>query len=81
MFILGFIAVLTAIIFQVMAAYAQVDWVLYIARAIAFLEPCITTCARAHITKLVSPFEIGAVFAVVGAFQVRNVPPVSGASL
>ena len=66
----GFVAVCTATVAEVMSAFAQVDWVLYLGGVIAFLGPCTTTCARANITKLVSPFEIGATFAVVGAFQV-----------
>lgn len=73
----GFVAVVMATIAEFMMAFAKVDWILYLSGLVAFLNPCSTTCARANITKLVSPFEIGATFAVVGAFQVSadHVPP------
>ena len=71
---LGFVAVLTSTVSEFMTAFAKVDWILYLGGVIAFLGPCATTTARANITKLVSPFEIGATFAVVGAFQVTQRP-------
>ena len=43
-------------------AFADHGWQIYVGAVIASLSVCITTTIRSNITKIVGPFEIGAVF-------------------
>ena len=43
-------------------AFADHGWQIYAGAVIAALSVCITTTIRSNITKIVGPFEIGAVF-------------------
>ena len=51
-------------------AFAESGWQIYVGAVIASLSICITTTIRSNITKIVGPFEIGAVFS--GTCTSRN---------
>ena len=53
-------------------AYAEKEWQLYVGIAFGALSMAVTTLCRSSMSKLVEPDEIGKVFSVVGALQVRE---------
>ena len=53
-------------------AYAEKEWQLYVGIAFGALSMAVTTLCRSSMSKLVEPDEIGKVFSVVGALQVRQ---------
>ena len=53
-------------------AYAEKEWQLYVGIAFGALSMAVTTLCRSSMSKLVEPDEIGKVFSVVGALQVRG---------
>ena len=66
---LAFFGVIGCAVQQVIVAFTTAEWVLYISGIIAFLGATITTTCRALVTKLVGPFEVGSVFAIMASFQ------------
>ena len=50
-------------------AFAESGWQIYAGALIASLSVCITTTIRSNITKIVGPFEIGAVFSGTSRIQ------------
>ena len=69
---LGALAWLTISGSSVMLAFATQEWHIWVAVTVAFLELVITTSIRSNISKVVGPFEIGAVFSILATFQAEN---------
>ena len=69
---LGAIALLTASGSSVITAFATEEWHIWVAGAVSFLGVATTTSIRSNITKIVGPFEVGAVFSILATFQANN---------
>ena len=63
-------AVLLNIIAQLIVAFNNKVWVLYIAYGLWMLFNTITTTCRSNLSKLMDPTEIGKAFSVLGIIQV-----------
>ena len=70
---IGFFAVTGVIFQQLVICFTPPDltFMVYIAGIPAVMSVCITTVCRSLITKCVQPWEIGTVFSVIGALQVK----------
>ena len=66
---LGAFAWLTVSASAVITALATEEWLIWVAVAVIFLELIIT---RSIISKVVGPFEVGAVFSILATFQAEN---------
>ena len=69
---LGAIALLTASGSSVITAFATEEWHIWVAGVVSFLGVATTTSIRSNITKIVGPFEVGAVFSILATFQANN---------
>ena len=69
---LGAIALLTASGSSVITAFATEEWHIWVAGVVSFLGVATTTSIRSNITKIVGPFEVGAVFSILATFQADN---------
>ena len=70
---IGFFAITGVIFQQLVICFTPPDltFMVYIAGIPAVMSVCITTVCRSLITKCVQPWEIGTVFSVIGALQVK----------
>ena len=68
---LGALAWLTVSFAAVIMALAAREWLIWVAVTIAFLELTITPSIRSNISKVVGPFEVGAVFSILATFSGR----------
>ena len=66
---LGALALLTASGSSVITAFATEEWHIWVAGVVSFLGVATTTTIRSNITKIVGPFEVGAVFSILATFQ------------
>ena len=69
---LGALAWLTISGSAVIMALATAEWLIWVAVTVAFLELIITPSIRSIISKVVGPFEVGAVFSILATFQAEN---------
>ena len=69
---LGALAWLTIAVSAVIMALATAEWLIWVAVTVAFLELIITPSIRSIISKVVGPFEVGAVFSILATFQAEN---------
>ena len=69
---LGAFAWLTVSASAVITALATEEWLIWVAVAVIFLELIITPSIRSIISKVVGPFEVGAVFSILATFQAEN---------
>ena len=56
----------------VIMAFATSEWLIWVAVTVAFLELTITPSIRSNISKVVGPFEVGAVFSILATFQAES---------
>ena len=68
---LGALAWLTVSFAAVIMALAAREWLIWVAVTGAFLELTITPSIRSNISKVVGPFEVGAVFSILATFSGR----------
>ena len=68
---LGALVWLTVSCAAIIMAFATREWLIWVAVTIAFLELTITPSIRSNISKVVEPFEVGAVFSILATFSGR----------
>ena len=56
----------------VITALATEEWLIWVGVIVLFLELIITPSIRSIISKVVGPFEVGAVFSILATFQAEN---------
>ena len=68
---LGALVWLTVSFAAIIMAFATREWLIWVAVTVAFLELTITPSIRSNISKVVEPFEVGAVFSILATFSGR----------
>ena len=56
----------------VITALATEEWLIWVGVIVLFLELIITPSIRSIISKVVGPFEVGAVFSILATFQAEK---------
>ena len=57
----------------VITALATEEWLMWVAVTVLILELIITPSIRSIISKVVEPFEVGALFSILATFQAENI--------
>ena len=70
---LGALVWLTVSCSAIIMAFATSEWLIWVAVTVAFLELTITPSIRSNISKVVGPFEVGAVFSILTTFQAGKI--------